>query len=58
MSRKVTVEINQQQAELLDRLLADGGYGADYAEIVRTGFRRFCESHPEVAGRAERKEGS
>ncbi len=47
----VTVEINQQQAQMLDRLIAEGGLGASYADVIRSGFLRFCEEHPEVLGR-------
>jgi hypothetical protein len=37
----VAVEINQQQAELLDRLVAQG-VGASRAEVLRNGFLGFC----------------
>jgi hypothetical protein len=37
----VAVEINQQQAELLDRLVAQG-VGASRAEVLRVGFAGFC----------------
>jgi Arc/MetJ-type ribon-helix-helix transcriptional regulator len=40
----VTVEINQQQAELLDRLVAEG-LGASRAEVIRNGFLDFCREH-------------
>jgi Arc/MetJ-type ribon-helix-helix transcriptional regulator len=53
--RTVTVEINQQQAEMLDRLLAEGGYGESYGEVIRTGFVRFCEQHPEFLERGEER---
>ena len=43
----VTVEINQQQAQMLDRLIAEGGLGETYGEVIRSGFLRFCEEHPE-----------
>lgn len=46
--RTVTVEINQQQAQMLDRLIAEGGYGQTYGDVIRTGFLRFCEQHPEL----------
>ena len=52
----VTVEINQQQAQMLDRLIAEGGLGETYGEVIQSGFRRFCEEHPEFL-RSE-KEGS
>jgi Arc/MetJ-type ribon-helix-helix transcriptional regulator len=38
--RRVTVEINQQQAELIDRLVAEG-VGASRAEVIRTGLAGF-----------------
>ena len=46
--RSVTIEINQQQAEMLDRLVAEGQLGDSHGEVVRTGFVRFCEAHPEL----------
>ena len=52
MSVTVTVELNQQQRQILDRLIADGGYGASHGDVVRTGFLEFCEKHPEIAGAA------
>jgi hypothetical protein len=53
---EVTVVINQQQAQMLDRLLAEGGRGSTYGEVIRSGFLQFCEEHPEFL-RAESKEG-
>ncbi len=44
----VRIEINQQQAQMLDRLIAEGQHGADYGEVVRAGFLHFCRSHPEL----------
>lgn len=38
----VAVEINQQQAELLDRLVA-AGVGASRSEVIRKGFAGFCD---------------
>jgi Arc/MetJ-type ribon-helix-helix transcriptional regulator len=38
--RHVTVEINQQQAELIDRLVAEG-VGASRAEVIRKGLAGF-----------------
>jgi hypothetical protein len=46
--RTVIVEINQQQAQMLDRLIADGNLGDDYGEVIRSGFVRFCREHPEL----------
>jgi hypothetical protein len=56
LGKIVTVVVNNQQTELLDRLVADG-LGATHAEVIAVGFRRFCEEHPElVAQRAGRGE--
>jgi Arc/MetJ-type ribon-helix-helix transcriptional regulator len=38
----VALEINQQQAELLDRLVAEG-VGTSRSEVVRIGFNGFCQ---------------
>jgi Arc/MetJ-type ribon-helix-helix transcriptional regulator len=51
--RVVTLEINQQQAEMLDRLIAEGELGSTPAEVIRSGFLRFCREHPEFASRAD-----
>jgi hypothetical protein len=54
--RTVVVEVNQQQAQMLDRLIDEGGLGATHGEVIRTGFARFCAEHPELlrpAGDAE-----
>jgi hypothetical protein len=53
--RVVTLEINQQQAQMLDRLIAEGGLGSTPAEVIRTGFLRFCVAHPELASSSEVK---
>jgi hypothetical protein len=45
---KVSVTINQQQAELLDRLIADGELGGTYADVIKHGFLRYCDEHPEA----------
>ena len=53
--RTVVVEVNQQQAQMLDRRHV-GGLGGTYGEVIRTGFARFCAEHPELlrpAGNAE-----
>jgi Arc/MetJ-type ribon-helix-helix transcriptional regulator len=49
--RTVTIEINQQQEQMLDRLVAEGELGETHGEVVRAGFVRFCEAHPELAER-------
>jgi len=49
--RGVTVVINQQQADMLDRLIAEGRHGASYGDVIRSGFLRFCEDHPELSDR-------
>jgi hypothetical protein len=50
--RTVVVEVNQQQAQMLDRLIAEGGLGETPAEILHSGFVRFCAEHPELVGPA------
>ncbi len=47
MSRKITVEINQQQEELVQRLIAEG-FAATQAEAIHKGFIQFCKEHPEI----------
>jgi Arc/MetJ-type ribon-helix-helix transcriptional regulator len=49
--RTVTIEINQQQEQMLDRLVAEGELGEDHGEVVRAGFLRFCEEHSELLER-------
>ena len=46
--RSVTIEVNQQQEQMLDRLVAEGELGEDHGEVVRAGFLRFCEEHSEL----------
>jgi len=46
--RTVVVEVNQQQAQMLDRLIAEGGLGETPAQVLHSGFVRFCEEHPEL----------
>ena len=45
--KTVTVVINQQQAQMLDRLVAEGRHGSTYGEVIRSGFVAFCNKHPE-----------
>ena len=45
--RIVTIEINQQQEQMLDRLIEEGALGSTHGEVVRNGFVRFCEKHQE-----------
>ena len=47
MGKTVTVVVNQQQTQMLDRLVAEG-LGTTHAEVISAGFRRFCETHPEL----------
>lgn len=51
--RNVTIEVNQQQEQMLDRLVAEGRLGATHGEVVRSGFVRFCDTHPELFERGE-----
>jgi len=46
--RTVTIEVNQQQEQMLDRLVAEGRHGETHGEVVRYGFIAFCEAHPEL----------
>jgi len=46
--RTVTIEINQQQEQMLDRLIAEGGLGSTHGEVLRSGFLAFCREHPEI----------
>ena len=46
--RSVTIEVNQQQEQMLDRLVREGELGEDHGEVLRAGFVRFCEAHPEL----------
>jgi hypothetical protein len=50
---KVTVELNSQQLELVERLLADGDLGPDAAAVIRHGLVEFCRQHPELVGGAD-----
>jgi len=43
----VTVVINQQQEEMVQRLIAEGEYGSEPQAVIRDVFLRFCKSHPE-----------
>ena len=43
----VTVVINQQQEQMLDRLVAEERYGSTHAEVIHSGFVAFCREHPE-----------
>ncbi len=45
---KVMVELNQQQEQLVERLLNEGGYGSTPGEVIHTVFRRYCAAHPEL----------
>jgi Arc/MetJ-type ribon-helix-helix transcriptional regulator len=56
VAKTVTIEINQQQAQMLDRLIAEGGYGETYADVIRAGLVRFCEAHPEFLAETGGKE--
>jgi len=56
MGKTVTVVVNNQQTEMLDRLVAEG-VGATHAEVIAAGFRRFCAEHPALLERgADREE--
>jgi HKD family nuclease len=38
---QVEVEFNQQQEVILKRLVDEGRYGKDYAEVIRNAFQEF-----------------
>jgi len=48
MSRKIMVELNQQQEELINRLVEEREYGASPGEVIASLFHRFRVEHPEV----------
>jgi hypothetical protein len=54
--RTVVVDINQQQEQMLDRLIAEGGLGSSHDAVIRSGFLRFCDEHPEFLETAEAEE--
>ena len=37
----IQVEFNQQQEFILKRLVEEGSYGKDYAEVIRNAFQEF-----------------
>lgn len=45
---KVIIELNQQQEQLVDRLLQEGGYGVTPGEVIHNVFLRYCAAHPEL----------
>jgi HKD family nuclease len=40
-THQVEVEFNQQQEVILKRLVDEGRYGKDYAEVIRNAFQEF-----------------
>jgi Arc/MetJ-type ribon-helix-helix transcriptional regulator len=56
VTKIVTIEINQQQGQMLDRLIAEGNHGETYADVIRAGLVRFCEAHPELVEQTGGKE--
>ena len=55
--QKVTVQINQQQEELIDRLVAEGELGADRAAVLRHGLLELCRQHFDIPTRIEGRSG-
>lgn len=55
-THSVNVVINQQQEQMLDRLVAEDRHGSTHGEVIRSGFVAFCAEHPEFL-RDEGKEG-
>jgi hypothetical protein len=45
---KVIVELNQQQEQLVERLLKEGGYGITPGEVIHNVFLHYCAAHPEL----------
>ena len=45
---KVIIELNQQQEQLVERLLKEGGYGVTPGEVIHNVFLRYCAAHPEL----------
>jgi hypothetical protein len=41
MSRKIRVRVNQQQAKVIDRIVARGDQGDSRAAVIRNGFLEF-----------------
>jgi Arc/MetJ-type ribon-helix-helix transcriptional regulator len=54
----VLVVINQQQAQMLDRLIAEGKHGSSYGEVIRSGFLEFCRQHLELADSTSQDRGN
>ena len=46
----LVIHVNNQQAQVLERLVADGQFGVSEGEVVRWGLLHFCREHPEVLG--------
>jgi hypothetical protein len=42
------VELNQQQEQLVERLLKERVYGTTPGEVIHNVFRRYCVGHPEL----------
>jgi hypothetical protein len=42
------VELNQQQEQLVERLLKEGVYGTTPGEVIHSVFCRYCVGHPEL----------
>lgn len=59
MGKTVTVVVNNQQTQMLDRLVAEG-FASTHAEVIAAGFRQFCETHAELlaGATADEEEGS
>lgn len=55
--RTVTIEVNQQQEQMLDRLVEEGELGSTHGEVIRSGFLRFCDAHPELVAGERRGAG-
>jgi hypothetical protein len=45
---EITVSLNQQQLELVGRLVQEGGFGDTPAAVLRQVFRLYVMQHPEL----------
>jgi Arc/MetJ-type ribon-helix-helix transcriptional regulator len=45
---EVTVSLNQQQLELVERLVREGRFGDTRAAVLRQVFRQYVAQHPEL----------
>jgi Arc/MetJ-type ribon-helix-helix transcriptional regulator len=46
MAKEITIKLNQQQLELIDRLVAEGA-GSDRAALIRRALRELAKNETE-----------